>query len=271
MARAAARVRAGAAHPLVHRRARDGGDSLRGRARATRSSCPRTRSSPRRTRSCCAARAPVFVDIRRDTLNLDERLIEAAITPRTKAIVPVHYAGVAVRDGRDHGHRAAPRPAGDRGRGAGAALDLARPRRRAPSAHLGCLSLPRDQERDLPARAARCSSTIPRSSSAPRSSARRAPTAASSSAARSTSTPGWTSARRSCRASSWAPTSAAQLEHADEVTAWRRAAVAPVPRGPRAARPCRAARAAGGPARGRRVQRAHVLRARGLARRPGRA
>lgn len=38
---------------------------------------------------------PVFVDIRRDTLNLDERLIEAAITPRTRGIVPVHYAGVA--------------------------------------------------------------------------------------------------------------------------------------------------------------------------------
>ena len=38
---------------------------------------------------------PVFVDIREDTLNLDERLIYAAITPRTKAIVPVHYAGVA--------------------------------------------------------------------------------------------------------------------------------------------------------------------------------
>jgi len=37
---------------------------------------------------------PVFVDIRQDTLNLDERLIEAAITERTRAIVPVHYAGV---------------------------------------------------------------------------------------------------------------------------------------------------------------------------------
>jgi dTDP-4-amino-4,6-dideoxygalactose transaminase len=37
----------------------------------------------------------VFVDIRPDTLNLDETLIEAAITSRTKAIVPVHYAGVA--------------------------------------------------------------------------------------------------------------------------------------------------------------------------------
>jgi dTDP-4-amino-4,6-dideoxygalactose transaminase len=38
---------------------------------------------------------PVFIDIRKDTLNLDEHLIEAAITPRTKAVVPVHYAGVA--------------------------------------------------------------------------------------------------------------------------------------------------------------------------------
>jgi dTDP-4-amino-4,6-dideoxygalactose transaminase len=37
---------------------------------------------------------PVFVDIRRDTLNIDESLIEAAITAKTKAIVPVHYAGV---------------------------------------------------------------------------------------------------------------------------------------------------------------------------------
>jgi dTDP-4-amino-4,6-dideoxygalactose transaminase len=38
---------------------------------------------------------PVFVDIRPDTLNLDETLIEAAITEKTRAIVPVHYAGVA--------------------------------------------------------------------------------------------------------------------------------------------------------------------------------
>lgn len=38
---------------------------------------------------------PVFVDVRADTLNIDERLIEAAITSRTKAICVVHYAGVA--------------------------------------------------------------------------------------------------------------------------------------------------------------------------------
>lgn len=36
----------------------------------------------------------VFTDIRPDTMNIDENLIEAAITPKTKAIVPVHYAGV---------------------------------------------------------------------------------------------------------------------------------------------------------------------------------
>lgn len=38
---------------------------------------------------------PVFVDIRPDTMNIDEKLIEGAITERTKVITPVHYAGVA--------------------------------------------------------------------------------------------------------------------------------------------------------------------------------
>lgn len=52
---------------------------------------------------------PVFIDIREDTLNIDEQLIEAAITSRTRAIVPVHYAGVAcemdaiMAIGRGHG------------------------------------------------------------------------------------------------------------------------------------------------------------------------
>ena len=51
---------------------------------------------------------PVFVDIRRDTLNIDERLLEAAITPRTRALVIVHYAGVScelARAARDRGQR----------------------------------------------------------------------------------------------------------------------------------------------------------------------
>ena len=38
---------------------------------------------------------PVFVDVRADTLNIDPGAIEAAITPRTKAIIPVHFAGLA--------------------------------------------------------------------------------------------------------------------------------------------------------------------------------
>lgn len=38
---------------------------------------------------------PVFVDVRPDTLNLDERALAAAVTPRTRAIVVVHYAGIA--------------------------------------------------------------------------------------------------------------------------------------------------------------------------------
>lgn len=37
----------------------------------------------------------VFVDVRPDTMNIDEKLIEKAITPKTKAIVPVHYAGIS--------------------------------------------------------------------------------------------------------------------------------------------------------------------------------
>ena len=39
--------------------------------------------------------SPVFVDIRQDTLNIDENLIENAITEKTKAIVPVHYGGIS--------------------------------------------------------------------------------------------------------------------------------------------------------------------------------
>src|SRR5688572_11378035 len=38
---------------------------------------------------------PVFADVRKDTLNLDDNRLAALITPRTRAIVPVHYAGVA--------------------------------------------------------------------------------------------------------------------------------------------------------------------------------
>ena len=44
---------------------------------------------------CLRGVTPVFVDIRKDTLNLDEKLVKDAITPKTKAVVAVHYAGIA--------------------------------------------------------------------------------------------------------------------------------------------------------------------------------
>jgi dTDP-4-amino-4,6-dideoxygalactose transaminase len=49
------------------------------------------------TANCFALRGsiPIFVDVRKDTLNLDEQLVEAAITSKTKAIIVVHYAGVS--------------------------------------------------------------------------------------------------------------------------------------------------------------------------------
>ena len=42
---------------------------------------------------------PVFVDIRADTLNIDEEQVESAITPRTRALFPIHYAGVPAEMG----------------------------------------------------------------------------------------------------------------------------------------------------------------------------
>ena len=81
-------------------------------------------------------------------------------------------------------------------------VDLQGPRRWARIGAPRRAQLPRDQERHL-RRRRRAARQRPRAaSSAPRSSARRAPTAAGSSAARSTSTPGWTSARRTCPARS---------------------------------------------------------------------
>ena len=51
-------------------------------------------AKPQALKKICRGAMPVFVDIRSDTFNLDEKLIESAITLRTKAIVAVHYAGV---------------------------------------------------------------------------------------------------------------------------------------------------------------------------------
>ena len=73
---------------------------------------------------------PVFVDIRRDTLNLDEQQVADAITSRTRAVFPVHYAGVAcemdpiLEIARRH------RSDGRRRRGPGCERVLSRPRAR---------------------------------------------------------------------------------------------------------------------------------------------
>ena len=82
---------------------------------------------------------PVFVDVRAETLNLDERRIEAAITPRTRAIVPVHYAGVGCE--MDEIMRVAERHGLVVIEDAAQAL-MAAWRGKAPGAigHLGCLS-----------------------------------------------------------------------------------------------------------------------------------
>ena len=68
---------------------------------------------------------PVFVDIRPDTLeSRRRRTIEAAITPRTRAIVPVHYAGVACEMDAIMEIAAASRPRGDEDAAHGARRDL---------------------------------------------------------------------------------------------------------------------------------------------------
>ena len=162
---------------------------------------------------------PVFVDVRADTLNLDERLIEAAITPRTRAIVAGALRGRRLRDGRDRGDRRAARPAGrSRTPRRRICSHLPAGSRSAASAHLAALSFHETKNVHLRARAARCWSTTRAARARRDHLRRRAPTAAGSSAARSTSTPGWTSARPTCRARSSAAFLYAQLEAREAIT-----------------------------------------------------
>ena len=90
---------------------------------------------------------PVFVDIREDTLNLDETLVGAAITDRTRVIVAVHYAGVgcemiALRElAAGHGY------CSSRMRPRGFMSSFTEPTARLDRV-AGCTQLSRDQERD---------------------------------------------------------------------------------------------------------------------------
>ncbi len=93
-ARRGRRRRAGAADHVLHARARARRAPTRGRARR-RGRRPGVHVRLDRGRLRAPWRAPVFVDVRPDTLNLDERALAHAVTERTRAIVPVHYAGVA--------------------------------------------------------------------------------------------------------------------------------------------------------------------------------
>lgn len=146
---------------------------------------------------------PVFVDIQADTLNIDKAELDAALSQRTRAVVPVHYAGVGcdmdailefaeknalkVLEDAAQGYLASwgGRPLGSMG-------------------HLGALSF--HASKNIVAGEGGCSSsTIQRSQSGPRSFVKKAQIARRSRGVRSTSTNGSISARRSCRAISSPP------------------------------------------------------------------
>ena len=118
---------------------------------------------------------PVFVDVRPDTLNLDESLIDQAISDRTRAIVPVHYAGIScemdtiLEIARERGIAVLEDAAHAidchyEGRALGAIGDL------------GCLSFDGQKNVTCGEGGALCSSVTRRWSSVPRTSAPRAPT-----------------------------------------------------------------------------------------------
>ena len=140
-----------------------------------------------------AGLVPVLVDVRADTVNLDERLVEQAITPRTRAIFVVHYAGVSAEMDTllDIARRYGLAVVEDAAQGCMPPIAVAR---WALSATWGCSASTR--RRILPAaRAAPWSSAIPVTRPPSRSTTRWARTAAAGCGERLTSTAGWTAAR----------------------------------------------------------------------------
>ena len=156
----------------------------------------------------------VFVDIRPDTMNIDETKIEQAITDKTRVIIAMHYAGVACEMDTimDIARRHDLKVVEDAAQGV---MSSYKGKALAPS--VISAATPSTRQRTTRwARAAHSSSTIPRTMSARRSCARRAQTAPSSSAVRWTSTHGSILATATCSelnaAYLWA-----QLLHADEI------------------------------------------------------
>ena len=141
----------------------------------------------------------VFVDVRPDTMNIDEKKIEQAITDKTKVIVAVHYAGVACEMDTimDIARRHNLKVVEDAAQGV---MSSYKGKALGTIGNFGCYSSTRRKTTRW-ARAVRWSSTILTTTSARRSCAKKAPTAPSSSAARWTSTPGWILVTATCPAS----------------------------------------------------------------------
>ena len=146
---------------------------------------------------------PVFVDIRPDTLNLDETLVEEAVTSRTRAIVPAHYAGVGcamdtiVAIAERHGLMVIE----DAAQALGSTY---RGRSLGTFGQLGIISF-HETKTVVCGEGGAFSSTTPHWRTVRRSSAKRAPTARRSFGGWSTGTRGWMLALRFCRATSSPP------------------------------------------------------------------
>ena len=109
-----------------HRRDRARSCARSASARATMSSCRRSRSTRRPRRSRSTGARPVFCDVDPATFCVTPDTVRAALTPRTKAVLAVHLFGNVAPVARDRGARRA------RGRGRGAGGRLATRRRPAP-------------------------------------------------------------------------------------------------------------------------------------------
>ena len=157
----------------------------------------------------------VFVDIRPDTMNIDETKIEQAITDKTRVIIAMHYAGVACEMDTimDIARRHDLKVVEDAAQGV---MSSYKGKALGTIGDFGCYSFHETKNYSMGEGGALVI-TIPRTMSARRSCARRARTAPSSSAVRWTSTHGSISATATCPVRLNAAYLWAQLLHADEI------------------------------------------------------